>query len=229
MLGVEPHQLQHLGHPRRACVASEVAIRAVRRYCSDPHARMKRGIGVLEHELDLATQCGASRPFATGCPAPRKQDLAAGRLDQPQHAAAERGLAAAGFADEAQRLAGLQIEGHTGHGGTSATVREIRRPPVHRERRFGEHPATGAPSRSGLVTRHSLPGQRRSGRRRDGQAEVLRPPAELSGRSACACGQRGWKAQPPGWLPKGGGNPSIENSRSFSSAMFGIEAIRPRV
>src|SRR5262245_31970054 len=40
------------------------------------------------------------------------------------------------------------------------------------------------------------------------------------------CGQRGWKAQPPGKTPSAGGVPSIENRRSRSTAMSGIDAIR---
>src|ERR1019366_2176438 len=37
-------------------------------------------------------------------------DAAAGRLDQPQDRAADRGFSAAGFADQAKRLAGLNRE-----------------------------------------------------------------------------------------------------------------------
>ena len=40
-----------------------------------------------------------------------EQHRAAQRLDQPHHRAAGRRLAAAGFADQRQRLAGLQAEG----------------------------------------------------------------------------------------------------------------------
>jgi hypothetical protein len=39
-------------------------------------------------------------------------DRAFGRLEQAQHQLADRGLAAAGFADEAERLAGLNREAH---------------------------------------------------------------------------------------------------------------------
>ena len=38
--------------------------------------------------------------------------LAGRRLDQPQHAAAGRALAAAGFADQAERLALLDLKAH---------------------------------------------------------------------------------------------------------------------
>jgi hypothetical protein len=45
-----------------------------------------------------------------------KQDGARRRLDQPQDAAAERGLPAPGFAHQAQGLAAAEIERDVGHG-----------------------------------------------------------------------------------------------------------------
>ena len=45
-----------------------------------------------------------------------KQDLAGGRFDQPQDAAAGRALAAAGFADESEHLAFVDREAHIVHG-----------------------------------------------------------------------------------------------------------------
>ncbi len=74
------------------------------------HARVERGERVLEHDLHRA----AIRP-QRGLAQRRdilaiESDRAAGRLDQSQHGARYRRLAAAGFADQAERLAGAERE-----------------------------------------------------------------------------------------------------------------------
>ena len=69
------------------------------------HPRVERRVGVLEDHLHVAPR----RPHLAGrigehVVAPIAH-FARGRLDQAQHAAAGRALAAAGFADQAERLA----------------------------------------------------------------------------------------------------------------------------
>ena len=67
-------------------------------------------IGVLEDHLDLAAHRLQLGRRGGRQVAPSKRDLAAGRLFEPQDQPADRGLAAAGFADQAERLAGIDVE-----------------------------------------------------------------------------------------------------------------------
>ena len=80
------------------------------------HARIERGERVLEHDLHRApvrTQLGLAE---LGDVAAIELDAAAGRLDQPQHAARHRRLAAAGFADQPERFAGADRKADAIHG-----------------------------------------------------------------------------------------------------------------
>ena len=74
------------------------------------HARIERGVGVLEDHLHaLAARAHlavAERQQVLALEA----HLAGRRLDQAQHQAADRRLAAARFADDGQRLAGAKME-----------------------------------------------------------------------------------------------------------------------
>ena len=78
----------------------------------DRHARIERRVRILEdhlHVLPRAAQLGAGQL--------RDVDVAehhapAGRFDQPQHRPAERRLAAAGLADQPERLARKNVERH---------------------------------------------------------------------------------------------------------------------
>ena|SRR5438309_265493 len=68
-------------------------------------ARVQRGEGVLEDDRQLpahAAQRGARQPEQGLA---LEDDLALARLDEPQDRAAKGGLAAAGLADQPQRLA----------------------------------------------------------------------------------------------------------------------------
>src|SRR4029077_12200648 len=77
---------------------------------ADVHAWVQRGVRVLEDDLDVAAQ-GAQRLATQRAYVPAfKDDVARGRLDQAQHAAAGGRFAAAGFADQAERLAGINVE-----------------------------------------------------------------------------------------------------------------------
>ena len=78
---------------------------------ADRHARVERGVGVLEDDLHVAARARAARrlPSARDVLA-LEPDLARGRLDQAQDAAPGRRLAAARLADEAERLAGCDLE-----------------------------------------------------------------------------------------------------------------------
>ena len=80
------------------------------------HARIERGVGVLEdhlHPLPVGHHRGgveAGNVFVF------QPDRALGRLKQLQHRATDGGLAAAGLADETQRLAMFDPEAHAVHG-----------------------------------------------------------------------------------------------------------------
>ena len=75
-----------------------------------PLARVERGVGVLEDHLHLAPQRPHLPPREAGDLAPVEADRARGRLDQLQDRAAERRLAAARLADQAERLAAPDAE-----------------------------------------------------------------------------------------------------------------------
>ena len=76
------------------------------------HARIEAGERILEHHLDAAAHAAqpAGRQIVD---APAVQHhLARGDVEQPQDGAADRRLAAAGFADQRQRLAARDLERH---------------------------------------------------------------------------------------------------------------------
>jgi len=74
------------------------------------HARMQRGIGILEHDLHLAAQQAhlAGRHLVEV--AAVEQHLAAGLAHQVEDHAAKRRLARTGFAHQPQRLAAPDLE-----------------------------------------------------------------------------------------------------------------------
>src|SRR5262249_26447874 len=74
------------------------------------HARVQRGIRILEDDLHVPRHRAQLVAAHRGDVAPLEPHAARGRLDQPQDAAAGGALAAARFADQAQRLAGREIE-----------------------------------------------------------------------------------------------------------------------
>ena len=69
------------------------------------HARIERGERVLEHDLHRAPMRPHLGLAQTGDVGAVELDGARGRLHQPQHAARDRRFAAAGFADQPERLA----------------------------------------------------------------------------------------------------------------------------
>ena len=104
-------QLQHaLGAPRPASTVSLVisgsAMMALTRMRG-----LSEAYGILEHRLHglaVVPAAGRVQPVEV---AALEEDAAAGRLLQPQHELGRRGLAAAGFAHHAQRLAAFDREG----------------------------------------------------------------------------------------------------------------------
>jgi hypothetical protein len=65
---------------------------------------------ILKDDLHLAAHVAHRRPGQRRQLTPLEADAAAGRLDEPDEAASERGLAAAGLPDQTERLAVLHVE-----------------------------------------------------------------------------------------------------------------------
>ena len=78
----------------------------------DGHARGQRAKRVLEHDLHAVAQRHQLARRGVGDVAPLERDRAAGGLKQAQQRAAERGLARAGLAHDADRLAGPGCDRH---------------------------------------------------------------------------------------------------------------------
>ena len=76
----------------------------------DRHARIERAEGVLEDRLGAAAKAAQRRVGRARDVLAVEEDAAGGGLVQPQHEIADRALARAGLADEAQHLAGLDRE-----------------------------------------------------------------------------------------------------------------------
>src|SRR4029079_18646675 len=72
---------------------------------ADALARVQARVGVLEDHLHLAAQRPQLARAELADPLAVEDDVAGGRLEQPHDAAAERRPAAAGLADETERLA----------------------------------------------------------------------------------------------------------------------------
>src|SRR5262249_17674479 len=96
------------------------------------HAWIKRGEWVLKDYLHIATECSERSSIERGHVLAFEPYLTRGRLDQPQDASSRRRLATAGFADEAERLAGINIEAHMVDG-VDAIELARKHPPSNRE------------------------------------------------------------------------------------------------
>jgi len=98
---------ERLDHPRLALFSRKRALMYAEAFgddVADRHARAQRAERVLEHDLHVAPE----RPHRLETQAldisAQKHNRAIGR-DQPQQRQPERGLAGAGFADDAERFA----------------------------------------------------------------------------------------------------------------------------
>jgi hypothetical protein len=82
---------------------------------ADRHARIERGERVLEHDLDVAPHRPQVVAAKTKHVPTVEDDFAFARFDQAHHAARGGGFAAAGFADQAERLASFHRKGDAVH------------------------------------------------------------------------------------------------------------------
>ncbi len=79
---------------------------------ADRHARVQRRVRVLQDDLDLAAEpAQVARPSSVKMSCPLYIDLARRRAFEHHQQLGQRRLAAAGLADQAERLAALQVEG----------------------------------------------------------------------------------------------------------------------
>ena len=78
--------------------------------CADIHARIERGIGILKDDLDVAAQDAKRVGFQRPDVLVLKINLARGRLDQAKHATSGGRLATAGFADQPEGFAAIDVK-----------------------------------------------------------------------------------------------------------------------
>ena len=118
VIGLEAHLLERIHHDVQPFLAAAdvVDVQPFHDRLPDGQAGIQRSVGILEDDLHVAAQ-----GFELG--SVELEDVAAvevggpgGRIDQPQHGAPDGRLAAAGFADQAERLALLDAETHIVNG-----------------------------------------------------------------------------------------------------------------
>ena len=118
VLGVEPDELHHLLDPALALLAGRRLVdgEGVADDRPDPAARVERPVRVLEDHLHLAP-VRAHPPRRQGADVVAvEDDPAGGEVVQPRDAAGERGLAAAGLADEPEGLPAAYRQAHPVNG-----------------------------------------------------------------------------------------------------------------
>jgi hypothetical protein len=111
-VGREPDGLEQLTYRSRLLTAADEAVN-LHRLAHDPRdavARVERGEGVLEDHLHPASQLADASLAALGDVLAVKEDPAGGRLVEAQDRAADGRLPAPGLADEAERLAALDLQ-----------------------------------------------------------------------------------------------------------------------
>ena len=112
----EPHALEGLRHPlaQLGTLRHAVDLERVPHPLLDRHRRVERRAGVLEDHLQVGAQLaqllGGHRGDLEVAPAAVVGDRPLRRRHQPEQGPPERGLAAAGLADQAEHLAAVQGE-----------------------------------------------------------------------------------------------------------------------
>ena len=115
VLGVEPDEVEQLLDPLAAPTLRHDVLVDLERLSddvADRHPGVERGVGVLEDDLDVATQPAHLAPGRAAPVGTLEDDLARGGLLEAHEQPAQRGLATAGLADDAERLALVQVEAH---------------------------------------------------------------------------------------------------------------------
>src|SRR3954467_5339692 len=127
--------LQELAHAARRLRPVREPVRPQRLPddSADAVSRVQRRKRILEHHLHAPADGPHLLLAQLGDVAPLEEDLPAGRLVQAQARAGDRGLAAAGLADEADRLAALDRQRDVVHGTDVADVAIQHEPALDRE------------------------------------------------------------------------------------------------
>ncbi len=118
LIGPQPDLLEQLCDPFPLCVARGDAMND-ERFAHDiagGHARIERRKRVLEHDLHRTPVRAQVRFAEMGDIEPVQANAAPGRLDETKDAARHRRLAAAGFADQPERLSDANGKAHAVHG-----------------------------------------------------------------------------------------------------------------
>ncbi len=112
--GAQPHDVEQFQDPPTALRLVAEAVQRQRLVENPVHgtARRKRRIGILEDHLHVLALALESRAVERRDVDAVEQYAARGGLVQAQDGAAQRGLAAAGFADQAESPATLEFERH---------------------------------------------------------------------------------------------------------------------
>ena len=110
VFGAEAHRAQQLVDPAATLTALVEVVHAqrLRHDLAHRHARVERCVRILEDDLQLAPHFAHAATAEVGDVLAVEKDLAVRRRQQLDHGAAERRLAAAGLADEAERLTRAQ-------------------------------------------------------------------------------------------------------------------------
>ena len=195
--------------------------------------RIERRVGVLEDHLHLRGDAArmAARRSASRCPRRRSMTLPPVGSTEPQDQLANGRLAAAGLADEAERLAGA-IEKVTPSTALHLCRPRAQQPALHRKvlRQVadGQDVASIGIAHDVRQPPAGFPSRRRSGRgRAPSSAEVPR-----RGSASVAKAQRGANAQPAIGLAQrrhDAGDLAEAAARATGRAQRGSEASRPRV
>src|SRR6185503_6221535 len=170
------------------------------------HARIERAVGVLEDHLHASAQRDQLARAHAADVLPVEQDLALGRLLEPQDAATRRRLAAAALADQPQGLAAqdgevdtvdrldvtdLAAEQH------AVADREVHGKPANLDERRSLHLVSHATASRGASSRRpAISALRKQAARWPGSPVALSGGYD-SAHLAMAKRQRGRKAQPP--------------------------------
>jgi hypothetical protein len=111
-IGLQPDHREQLADARRGLRSrgQPVDLQRFADDVADRHARVERGVRVLEDDLHLFAQRTQRGPAQAGDVAPIERDAAGRRVGQAQDHAAGGRLARARLADETQRFAAADVE-----------------------------------------------------------------------------------------------------------------------
>ena len=131
----EPDLLHQFAHAPRQLAGGNLLVRLNRlgQRVVNGHARIQRGVGILEDHLEVRPRLTQFRALQLLQMLSRQHHRALGRRDELHDGATERGLAAAGFAHEAENLALVQRQGNAVHRAHRTNAPADEDPALHRK------------------------------------------------------------------------------------------------